>query len=82
MRKAELAMLEALFDAEITDPHGLLQKNNAALRSLESQGMAISTEVRMPSRQGCLVLLGYMITTRGHIAYCEYASTKPKGDPS
>ena len=79
MTKAELKMLDELFDAEITDPHGILQKNNATLRSLESQGMAISTEVRIPSRQGCVVIPGYMITTRGHITYCEYAS-KTKGN--
>jgi hypothetical protein len=72
MTKAELKLLERVFAKEITG--NILQSKNKRYRALEDRGYV--KKIKLKTLVFCsgwmpLIIKGWALTIRGHIAYCE-----------
>lgn len=71
LTRRQLAFVEQLFAAEID---GRLPVQSKARKLIESLGdLVLFIERTLPGRFP-VVVSGYMLSQRGHIAYCEWAA--------
>ena len=71
MRKAEIAILEKIFTAEINEQLPCQLHDSKALRALIDDGCAEPDEVVL-GRRFSTTIKGYCLTYRGGILYCEW----------
>lgn len=68
--------LEAVFAREI-DGHGILQSKAKVYDDLEAEGMVVRETVRF----GTVTCIGWALTHRGRIAYCDWCSNNAPPRP-
>lgn len=70
--RKQAAALERIFAREISgSPLPILQSRAKIYEKLAGDGMVIRTEIRV---KGEAKVSGWLLTHRGRIAYCEWAS--------